>query len=53
MDRLQPLPESERKKVRFIHLNHTNPALWPDTAQAQEIRDRGFAVAVEGEYFPL
>jgi pyrroloquinoline quinone biosynthesis protein B len=34
-------------KVRFIHLNHTNPALWRGKLP------KGFAVAVEGEKFPL
>jgi len=49
MDRFAPLPASERDKVRFLHLNHTNPAL-VDTSQArQEIRERGFRVAVELE----
>ena len=29
MNRLAPLPATERAKVVFIHLNHTNPALDP------------------------
>ena len=49
MDRLQSLPESERTKVRFIHLNHTNPALDPDGDTRREIEERGFHVADEGE----
>lgn len=35
-------------RIRFIHLNHTNPALNRDDLQA-EIRDRGFPVAEVGE----
>lgn len=53
MDRLATLPASERAKVRFIHLNHTNPALWADTPARREVERRGFAVAAEGEEFGL
>ncbi len=45
MDRLAPLPAAQRAKVRFIHLNHTNPALWPDSPARREITRRGFHVA--------
>ena len=49
MDRLSPLPAAERAKVRFIHLNHTNPALWLATPARRKILDQGFKVADEGE----
>jgi len=49
MDRLGVLPASERSKVRFIHLNHTNPALLPDSDARKQIGARGFAVAEQGE----
>lgn len=49
MERLADLPPAERAKVRFIHLNHTNPALWRDTDARREIDARGFRVAEEGE----
>lgn len=49
MDRLAHLLAADRAKVRFIHLNHTNPALWRDTDARREIDDRGFRVAEEGE----
>jgi len=47
--RLAGLPESERAKVRFIHLNHTNPALNPGSEASRRIRDAGMRVAAEGE----
>lgn len=47
--RLATLPASERAKVRFIHLNHTNPALDPSSDAARVIRDAGMRVAEEGE----
>lgn len=53
MDRLASLPPAERAKVRFIHLNHTNPALWDKTDAARRIEDQGFTVAVEGERIDL
>ena len=39
--------------VRFLHLNHSNPALDPASKAASEVRDRGFVVAEEGELRPL
>jgi pyrroloquinoline quinone biosynthesis protein B len=53
MERLSRLPESERSKVRFIHLNHTNPALWPESEARRTIESRGFRVAEELERVPL
>lgn len=47
--RFGSLPASERAKIRFIHLNHTNPALWPDSDARREIEAAGFRVAEEGE----
>jgi pyrroloquinoline quinone biosynthesis protein B len=49
MDKLQDLPEEERQKVRFLHLNHTNPALDPGGEARRTIEKRGFGVAEEGE----
>lgn len=49
MARFDALPEREKAKVRFIHLNHSNPALLPDTAERHAISDRGYTVAAEGE----
>jgi pyrroloquinoline quinone biosynthesis protein B len=47
--RFAALPATERAKVRFIHLNRTNPALDPNGPAAQEIRAAGCGIAVEGE----
>jgi pyrroloquinoline quinone biosynthesis protein B len=51
--RLAGLPPSERAKVRFIHLNHTNPALDADSPAQRAIEAAGCHVAVEGERFDL
>ncbi len=53
MERLRGLPAAERAKVRFIHLNHTNPALRPESEARRAIEARGFAVARRGERIPL
>ena len=53
MKRFEELPASERTKVQFLHLNHTNPALWPDSAERREIEAAGFAVSEEGALYPL
>ena len=47
--RFASLPERERAKIRFVHLNHTNPALRPDSRARDAIRRAGMAVAEEGE----
>lgn len=53
MERFEPLPLGERSKVRFIHLNHTNPALLPDSPARRAIQAAGFRVAEELEIFGL
>jgi len=49
MQRLAPLLDSERAKIRFIHLNHTNPALRAGDEAQREIERAGFHVAREME----
>jgi pyrroloquinoline quinone biosynthesis protein B len=53
LQRFQPLPPQERTKVRFIHLNHTNPALRSDSDATRAIERAGCRVARECERFPL
>ncbi|MEC7725073.1 MAG: MBL fold metallo-hydrolase [Planctomycetota bacterium] len=48
MDRLQEQARARPGRLRFLHLNHTNPALHNAQLRA-EIAARGFAVAVMGE----
>lgn len=52
MERLAPLPATERAKVRFLHLNWSNPALWPGPERDEVLR-RGFRLAEEGEVVEL
>ncbi len=49
MQRLAVLPAAERAKVRFIHLNHTNPVRFPQSKERAAILAAGYFVADEGE----
>lgn len=51
--RFAALPESERRKIVFTHLNHTNPAADPVSAERRRIEAAGMRVAVEGERIDL
>jgi pyrroloquinoline quinone biosynthesis protein B len=53
MVRLAAMPATEKSKVRFIHLNHTNPALRPESPAAHAIEQSGFRIAMEGERVAL
>jgi pyrroloquinoline quinone biosynthesis protein B len=35
--------------VYFIHFNHTNPLLFSDSEEYQEVLEKGFKVAYEGQ----
>jgi pyrroloquinoline quinone biosynthesis protein B len=50
---LASAPPEVRAKVRFVHLNHTNPALDPSSAAAARVRAAGMSVAQEGDREPL
>ena len=45
MQRFKDLPASEKQKIYFIHLNHTNPLLNPKSSQRKELKKNGFQVA--------
>ncbi len=49
MQRFESLPAQEKAKSRFIHLNHTNPALQAGSAAREAVTDAGFSVAGELE----
>ncbi len=53
MNRFDALPPEQRRKVRFIHLNHSNPARYADSTASAAIRQRGYRVAREGEVMCL
>ncbi|HVB64285.1 MAG TPA: MBL fold metallo-hydrolase [Nitrolancea sp.] len=51
--RFASLPDRERGKIRFVHLNQSNPLLHEDAAAHAMLRKSGFGVAHEGEIVPL
>jgi pyrroloquinoline quinone biosynthesis protein B len=51
--RFDALPEAERRKILFTHLNHTNPAADPTSDARRRIVEHGMAVAEDGMLLPL
>jgi pyrroloquinoline quinone biosynthesis protein B len=49
MRRFAPLPAEVRGRIRFIHLNHTNPALDEAGDARRAVERGGFRVAAELE----
>jgi pyrroloquinoline quinone biosynthesis protein B len=47
------LPAEEKSKIYFIHFNHTNPLLIPDSEQAKKVREAGYGIARTGSVFRL
>ena len=45
------LRDEDLQKVHFIHLNHTNPLLSPESAEARHVIENSFRVATEGSIF--
>jgi len=45
MHLFKDLPAKEKSKVHFIHFNHTNPALLPESDQSKLIVKNGFKIA--------
>jgi pyrroloquinoline quinone biosynthesis protein B len=51
--RFAALPATDRARIRFIHLNHTNPLLDPTSEAYRRVIDAGFGVAADGEELEL
>jgi len=50
---MEAWPDSERDKVFFIHLNHTNPLLQPGSPASLNVEEKGCHVARHGDQFQL
>jgi pyrroloquinoline quinone biosynthesis protein B len=48
IEALESLSREERGKVWFIHMNHTNPLLDPESEEGKTVKSLGFNIAVEG-----
>lgn len=53
MNILDHLSETEKNKIHFIHLNHSNPLHDPESPEAASVRNSGFSISREGQKFPL
>lgn len=47
------LPGTEKKKIYFIHFNHTNPVIIPNSKQYQQVIENGFNIAGINDTFKL
>jgi len=53
MELFKKLSAHEKAKIHFIHFNHTNPLLDPNSAQSKEVLKQGFRIARMGQVFEL
>tara|TARA_B100000780_G_scaffold92861_1_gene64459 strand:- start:963 stop:1871 length:909 start_codon:yes stop_codon:yes gene_type:complete len=53
LKKLESLSANEKKKIFFIHMNHTNPMLNPDSEIALKVISKGFNIAKIGQIFEL
>jgi pyrroloquinoline quinone biosynthesis protein B len=53
MERFADIPRDQRSRVRFIHLNHTNPLLGSQAPERLRLEESGMRVAEEGEQYAL
>ena len=44
---------TEKAKIHFIHLNHTNPLLKPKSSESKQVEALGFNIARTGDRFTL
>lgn len=53
MELFKGLPASEKSKIYFIHFNHTNPLLNPQSKQSKNVIKQGFKIARFGDVIIL
>jgi len=53
LQRLAELPAELKARVRFTHLNHSNPLLRPGSGARRKVIAAGFGLAEEGQVHPL
>lgn len=53
MDHFQELSETDKDKIHFIHLNHTNPVLLDDSPERLQVINKGYQIAYQGQVAPL
>lgn len=53
LERFSSLPASKKANFYFIHLNHTNPCLNPQSDEYHRVINSGFKIAQEGQTYPI
>lgn len=53
LQKFSALPSAEKKKIVFIHFNHTNPLLKKSSAEKEKLKAEGIGVAEEGMVIEL
>jgi len=53
MNRFKDLPVAEKKKIYFIHFNHTNPVINKNSKQYRQVIENGFNVALMNDVIGL
>lgn len=53
IEKFKDLNEDEKRKIIFIHFNHTNPILNPNSFEAKNVIENGFRLAKFHEVFEL
>lgn len=53
MEKFKDLPATEKAKIHFIHMNHTNPLLDPNSPESEKVKALGFNIARTGNRFTL
>ena len=53
IEKFKDLSEVEKRKIIFIHFNHTNPILNPNSSKAKKVIESGFRIAKFHDVFEL
>ena len=53
MEKLSNLSSSQKKRVHFIHFNHTNNVIQVDSKAQKNVFNQGFSLAFENQIFEL
>ena len=53
MKLFKELSPTEKAKIHFIHMNHTNPLLKPKSSESKQVEALGFNIALTGDRFRL
>ena len=52
-EKFEALSEKEKNKIIFIHFNHSNPLLNPNSIESQLVLEKGFNIGKIGDVFEL